>query len=921
MSRDLHITPLHPLEPGQKWDKARGCLTLSKAGAFKVIVTGFDKYIDSIYPKPKNSFTPVKKDVYDKMTRESQKNYERKFKEYNDVQDAYEKNADKERSSIQWCWQVVGKGVNPEQITHNNTLSLGIEQTNSKKIQFPKLLEGSGLTWLEIFSKKDLPKGVPPHGMYIRAIGSPKIIAAEWRDYTGALITDEIAFGSTVYLHIYTEALYGEEIQIQLRDTKLVNADLTPTPSDADGDPVQKLDPKALTKFVRPVKVHQYTKATKPPAGSITDAMITTEKGKSQTSRPNVQKCVFPVFIEQAWQFQGSGFWDNGSKLSINPVVYHNKIKNGKIDLDNCVLKVSKEGVLKKGELSGNNPLIQGEAEKGGIPEDKKKIDFTFGVFIDGTLNNMYNTIARQTWEADQIKKKKSHLTYEQQQNYIEDPEERLKVAASSQKQVGKAKENRYKYADDSSYENDLSNPAILFKNYLEDQSNKSHPVFKIYTEGMGTNTLNNNDENVETGILPLENYTTDDIAQGTGFGQGNAGILDRVKRAIEMMSDKIIAANQKEVGTITVDVFGFSRGAASARCFVHEITRQPYMAKTRHDEYGNTFCKDVNGYEVNEKYSREKLPSNGRLGYLLTESKITFDKLIIRFAGLYDTVPHHGFVQWNDLKDLGLNSISKAKYTVHMVAADEHRANFNLVDISCITGKKGGGKTDRGIELYLPGVHCDVGGSYVEGRSEVNGRLLVSKAMFGNELEKEQERLITEGWFTKKELTIHWDNAQRTVLNGMARVLSSNREAISNQYSYIPLHLMAQFCLNKGLPVSTDGLKLYYSFKNTKFSNVAFLEKVKARLEQYAFHEGLPFLYDTVPMRTIVYSADDHTAVAKEEERRAKAEDERNAVLKKLRHDYLHWNAVYGEGVTNTLVQPNKPNFEDNKRKRVVNG
>lgn len=921
MSRDLHIKPVEPLEPGQKWDKAKSCLTLSKAGAFKVIIADFEKYINSIYPKPK-SFTPVKKEVYDKMSRESQNEYKRKFEKYNESQDTYEKNTDQERASIKWCWQVVGKGVDPDKITHNNTIILGIASTNSKQITFPKLLEGGGMTWLEIFNKKSLPMGVPPHGMFIRAVGTPKVIAAEWRDYTGALIEEEIAFGSTVYLHIYTEALYGQDIQIQLRDTKLVNADLTPTPSDADGDPIQKLDPKnALTKFVRPVKVYPYTKMTRLPAGSITDAMITAEKGKSQSTTPNVQKCVFPVFVEQAWQIQGAGFWDSGSKLSINPIVYHDKIKDGSIDLDDCTLKVSKKGILMQGELSGNNPLVQGEAEKGGIPEEQKKIDFTFGVFIDGTLNNMYNTIARRTWEDDQIKKKHSDVSYQQQQDYIEDPEERLKVAASNQKQIGKAKESRYKYADESSFENDLSNPAILFKNYSIDPSNKSHPVFKIYTEGMGTNTLNNNDENTETGILPLENYETDDIAQGTGFGQGNAGILDRVKRAIELMSDKIKEANKKEIGTITVDVFGFSRGAASARCFVHEITRQSYLAETVYLVDGSFYCKDANGYGVSSEYANKKLPTNGRLGYLLTNENITFDRLVIRFAGLYDTVPHHGFVQWNDVKDLGLNSISKAKYTVHMVAADEHRANFNLVDISCITGKKGGGKTDRGVELYLPGVHCDVGGSYVEGRSEINGRLLVSNSMFGNMLEKEKEQLIAEGWFHKDELTIHWDNAQRTVLNGMASVLSSNRKAISNQYSYIPLHIMAQFCLDKKVIIKTDKLKEVYYFKNTLFSNVSFLEKVKARLEQYAFHDGQPFVYEIVPMRTIVYSADDHTAVAKEEERRAKEEDERNAVLKKLRHDYLHWNAVYGEGITNTLVQPNKPNFENNNRKRVING
>ncbi|PIF70599.1 DUF2235 domain-containing protein [Flavobacterium sp. 2] len=926
MSKTLHIIPKEPLAQGQKWNAEKGHLVLTNAGIFTVEIIKTDA-LHKDAPKKLPPFNRQTQEEVWKITDydsrywvvQAHNQRDKDEEKYNKDKEAFNKKLQEELSNLSWCWEIVGKGMAGRKISHNKSFSKGLPSDFYKQIKFPKIIEGGAPAWLEVFTDKDPATGKFPHGMFVSAIGTPKVIAAEWRDYTGKLITEEIAFGSTVYLHIYTEALFGQNIEIQLRDTKFANADLTPTSSDEDGDPIQKLDAKPLTRFTREVKTHQYNAVTKPPAGSVTDALVT-EKEKGQFSVSNVQKCVFPVFVEHAWQFQGAGFLDSGEKLLINPIVFHAKIKNKKIDLDDCVLKVSRDGILMPGELKGNNPLMLGKEDKTGSPEDQKKIDFTFGVFIDGTLNNMYNTIARQTWEEDQIKKKHADLSNEEQQKQIENPEEHLKVAASSQKQIGKEKESRYKYSDDNSFENDLSNPAIIYKNYSIDPTNKSHPVFKIYTEGMGSNTLNDDENNVDTGILPLENYKGDDLAEGSGFGQGKAGILDRVERAVKLMADKIIAMNQNEVGTITVDVFGFSRGAASARCFVHEITRQSYKA-TAVSTRGMIHYEDANGYEVNSDYKDKMLPTNGRLGYYLTEHKITFDRLIIRFAGLYDTVPHHGFVQWNDVKDLGLNSISKAKYTVHMVAADEHRANFDLVDISCITGKKGGGKTDRGIELYLPGVHCDVGGSYVEGRSEVNGRLLVTNSIFGNELEKEQEILITEGWFKPKELTIYWDNTQRTILNGVARVLSSNREAISNQYSYIPLHLMVKFCLNKGLTINNDGITKGYNFKNTKFSDNVFLEKVKTRLEEYAFHDGNPFVYETIPMRTIVYSADDHTAVKVEEEKRKKEEDDHNAILKKLRHEYLHWNAVYGEGITNTLAQPNKPNFKDGKRKRNVNG
>ena len=67
----------------------------------------------------------------------------------------------------------------------------------------------------------------------------------------------------------------------------------------------------------------------------------------------------------------------------------------------------------------------------------------------------------------------------------------------------------------------------------------------------------------------------------------------------------------------------------------------------------------------------------------------------------------HYGVYQGNDIKELGLNSISKAEHILHITAGDEHRKNFSL---SRIIRKK------NHIELNFPGVHCDVGGSYIEG-------------------------------------------------------------------------------------------------------------------------------------------------------------------------------------------------------------
>lgn len=854
MSKDLHIIPKLPLSVAQNWNKGTSCLTLAKAGQFTVAVTDFEKYIDSMYSKPK-PFTPVKEEVYNNMTRDSQSEYKRKFEEYNKSEDAYEKVIAEEKSNIKWGWQLVNKGVDPTKIKHNNSFSLGISETNETRITFPKLLEGGGLTWLEIFTEKNAPIGKPPHGMFIRATGIPKIITAEWRDYTGKIISEEIAFGSTVYLHIYTEALYGQNIEIQLQDDSfLKDTDLTPTPSDADGQPIQKLETKALTRFVRPVEVHKYDKTTKPPEGTVTDAIIT-EKGEEQISNSNVQKCVFPVFIEQAWQFQGAENFYSGKKLSINPIAYHDKIKNQKIDLD-CILKVSQNGILMQGELSGNNPLMQGEAEKGDAPEGQKKIDFTFGVFIDGTNNNRYDTIARIDWEEKRIGR----------QATAEKPftsAEHLKVYAKSKKEVGK--NENYKYLE-GSYENDLSNVAILFDNYKKDDTN----FFKIYTEGMNTNTLG--DEN-----LNVSEYKDDDYFMGGAFGAGNSGIRDRVRRAIEQLTDKIVQGlaneNDKKIGSITIDIFGFSRGAAAARHFVHEITLPSYYMGTDWDR---------NGHNIDSKYTHQRLPSNGYLGYLLTEKGIEFNQLIIRFAGLYDTVAHHGLVQFNDIKDLGLNSVSKAKHVIHMVAGEEHRKNFSLSPII---------KSQNHIELYMPGVHCDVGGSYTEGRPEgiapgaapdPAGEHILATDYCDNTLEssrliKFKNTLIDEGWFTPDQIEIRdtfnkphkYDSSRSSLYD--TQQLVSQRAYISNQYSFIPLHMMCNFGIERGVKFNYTDLKKIKNFKNNIFAeHLTFITKIKNHLEEYAAKAIAN------PLEVIEHE------IPKED-------------MKKLRNHYLHYNATTG--------------------------
>lgn len=52
----------------------------------------------------------------------------------------------------------------------------------------------------------------------------------------------------------------------------------------------------------------------------------------------------------------------------------------------------------------------------------------------------------------------------------------------------------------------------------------------------------------------------------------------------------------------------------------------------------------------------------------------------------------------------------------LQITAVDEHRANFEMVNISSAIKTSPGFGKKGGIEMSLPVLHCDVGGSYVEG-------------------------------------------------------------------------------------------------------------------------------------------------------------------------------------------------------------
>ena len=356
--------------------------------------------------------------------------------------------------------------------------------------------------------------------------------------------------------------------------------------------------------------------------------------------------------------------------------------------------------------------------------KDKQPVKLRVSVFFDGTGNNKYNTDER--------------VLHDKKHPFIP------KLFTGS-------------------YENDYSNVARL-----HDCLSKINEEFdinkKIYIEGIGTRT---------------KGY---DSILGSALGTGSTGIINRngtlgngkVNAGLVELLDAVKTKVDKDNETITVlriDVFGFSRGAAAARTFIHfSMIDAEHKIKT-------------------------KLQSEG----------FSVSNVEVYFSGLFDTVASFGFNHKDDTGDLHLDAISNSVNVLHLVAKDEHRKNFPLTNI----------KSKGSKEIFLPGVHSDVGGCYPDNMEEESLVLMeltnpeiyndgsgssvpyyVNELIRANEqkLMAEKNRLEMEGWYREGELTIS-NNFQ----------LIANRKNIRNTYSFIPLAIMKKYSKDKGLKYDID--------------------------------------------------------------------------------------------------------------------
>jgi|GEM_PF-1395071 len=339
-------------------------------------------------------------------------------------------------------------------------------------------------------------------------------------------------------------------------------------------------------------------------------------------------------------------------------------------------------------------------------PKDKKPLTIRIILLCDGTNNNRNNIAQRETFETNQKQESASH------------------------KKFGKK---------DSSYDNGRTNIATMEPHVESGEGVGGYSIIiKVYVQGQGT-----------------FNFKKDSNFFGKGMGALSSGVYQRAREgvndALALLHSKFLVEKESElfyIKQVDVDVFGFSRGAATARHAIHVITTEETI-----------IVADPRGYGAQTVVTNQPLFDRLRTTYGYSEMNKNRVKII--FAGLYDTVVSVNASQlmpaWIANNTRSQQAVAKAKFALHLAAADEHRADFPLHRI------KSSLNAGKGAEYYLPGVHSDIGGSYnlandellVDGKQKKNARIRELKCDGSySKLVKQKEELETLGHETVLEET-----------------------------------------------------------------------------------------------------------------------------------------------------------------------
>jgi hypothetical protein len=340
----------------------------------------------------------------------------------------------------------------------------------------------------------------------------------------------------------------------------------------------------------------------------------------------------------------------------------------------------------------------------------------------------------------------------------------------------------------ESSYFNAYSNVARLDQ-YTENDAVPGYDYYvKVYTEGIGT--LDGDEDDTRGGIA----------------GEGRTGVVAKVDKglnnAVMGLRRKIKKSDDYILERVVVDTFGFSRGATAARYCVYRV--------------------------LHRELQFDGTPPKESLKARLQGAGFQVEKVEVDTVGLFDTVSSMGvaYIDFSDVTRMHLDAIKQAQAVLHLAAAEEYRWCFSLTNIDSAV------QAGVGHQIYLPGAHSDVGGGYENGPGE-------HKVVWSGDGSSDiSEFLRHYGWATAEEVKVigahdrdaRGDDIKKPWVQAHLRLFIEyvrlERKKLSNQYSFVPLHIMAKFIRERGIPLG-DRLERKY--------NPVDISALSTRLKSYA--------------------------------------------------------------------------------------
>jgi uncharacterized protein (DUF2235 family) len=221
-----------------------------------------------------------------------------------------------------------------------------------------------------------------------------------------------------------------------------------------------------------------------------------------------------------------------------------------------------------------------------------------------------------------------------------------------------------------------------------------------------------------------LKYYDSGVGTDGTPFehffgGSMGAGLFEKIQDGYEFLSYVWDPGDE-------IYIFGFSRGAYTARSLGGMIASFGVPNKNLDNQ---TVKRIFDAYRITDHTQRLAAKNSLNADYGLSD-------VTIRMVGVWDTVgalgiPGHLFGEFDQERygflDTTLNPCIDKAY--HAIAIDERRASFLPTLWSNLDGTPRA-NDDKVQQVWFPGVHCDVGGSYAENQlSNITLRWMIDNA------------------------------------------------------------------------------------------------------------------------------------------------------------------------------------------------